>query len=95
MQTVCCARACMCVCRCPLFCGTHCCAINIRFQRGTNKKHKLPLKPRVSRAHRVETGHAESRGSVFDIEEEEDVNKSHDAVEGTPAPGTRADVRLL
>lgn len=43
----------------------------------------------------IKTGHAEARGSVFDIEEEEDVYKPHDAIEGTPTPGTSADVWLL
>lgn len=50
---------------------------------------------KVSCAYRIKAGHAEARGSVFDIEEEEDVNESHDAVKGAPTPGTGADVRLL
>lgn len=43
----------------------------------------------------IKAGHAEARGSVFDVEEEEDVDESHDAIKGTPTPGTSADVWLL
>ena len=45
--------------------------------------------------HRVEANNVVARGSVLDVEEEEDVYQSHDGVEGPPAPGARADVWLL
>lgn len=43
----------------------------------------------------IKTGHAEARGSIFDIEEEEDVDEAHDAIKSTPTPGAGADVWLL
>lgn len=43
----------------------------------------------------IEAGHAKARGSVFDVEEEEDVDKPQNAVKGTPAPVTSANVGLL
>lgn len=43
----------------------------------------------------VKAGHAEARRSIFDVEEEEDMDQPHDAVKGTPTPGAGADVWLL
>lgn len=43
----------------------------------------------------IKAGHAESRGPIFDVEEQEDVDESHDAIKGTPTPGASADVWLL
>ena len=47
------------------------------------------------RTYHVEAGHAKARGSVFDVEEEEDVDQSQRDVEQAPAPGSGADFRLL
>ena len=46
-------------------------------------------------SHCIEAGHAVARGSVLDVEEEEDVDEPHDGVEGAPAPRAGADVGLL
>lgn len=43
----------------------------------------------------VKTGHAKARGSVLNVEEEEDVDQPHDAIKGAPTPGAGADVWLL
>lgn len=43
----------------------------------------------------IKAGHAEARWSIFDVEEEEDVDEPHDAIKGTPTPGASADVWLL
>lgn len=45
--------------------------------------------------YRIKAGHAKARRSVFDVEKEEDVDEPHDAIKGTPTPGTSADVWLL
>ena len=43
----------------------------------------------------IKAGHAEAWGSVFDVEEKEDVDEPHDGVKGTPTPRAGADVWLL
>lgn len=43
----------------------------------------------------IKTAHAEARRPVLYVEEEEDVDETHDAIKGTPTPWAGADVWLL
>ena len=87
MQTI-----CLCVCVCASVCvsrwasGAHGIQNSIWKNRHWNQAQK---------SYCIKTGHAEARGSIFDIEEEEDMDEPHYAIKGTPTPGSSADVWLL